>query len=97
MEALRIVATDEARQLIAADGGRLYVRLRKPRCCGAATTLVTRTTTDDPQSYRSLGVDAGFELFVPQGLLRLPDELHVDVRRRPRRVEAYWDGCAWVV
>ena len=39
----------------------------------------------------------GFDLHLPAGLARLPDELHLEARRFPRRVEAYWDGCAWVV
>jgi hypothetical protein len=38
-----------------------------------------------------------FELFLPARLSPLPDELHIDVARFPRRVEAYWNGCAWVV
>jgi hypothetical protein len=39
-----------------------------------------------------------FEVFVPTGLARLPQELHVEIRRFPRRrVEAFWDGCAWIV
>jgi hypothetical protein len=38
----------------------------------------------------------GFELHVPADL-RLPAELHLEARRFPRRVEAYWNGCAWVV
>jgi hypothetical protein len=36
-------------------------------------------------------------VLVPASLARLPDELHVEVRRFPRRVEAYWNGCAWIV
>jgi len=39
----------------------------------------------------------GFELYVPAALGRLPDELHVEARRFPRRIEAYWNGCAWIV
>jgi hypothetical protein len=26
----------------------------------------------------------------------LPDELHLEARRFPRRIEAYWNGCAWI-
>jgi len=37
----------------------------------------------------------GLEVFLPAELT-LPDELHIDVRRFPRRVEAYWNGCAWL-
>ena len=42
-------------------------------------------------------MDAPFELYVALGG-HGPKELHVDARgRRRKRVEAYWDGCAWVV
>jgi hypothetical protein len=37
----------------------------------------------------------GFELYFPAGLDELPEELHVGVRRFPRRIEPYWNGCAW--
>jgi hypothetical protein len=39
-----------------------------------------------------------FELFVRAVGDAIPDELHIAVkgRRRPR-VEAYWNGCAYVV
>jgi hypothetical protein len=33
---------------------------------------------------------------LPRGLTRLRDELHIELRRFPRRLESYWDGCAWV-
>ena len=37
--------------------------------------------------------DDAFEIWAPARLARLPSELHVEVRRFPRRrVEAYWDG-----
>ena len=47
-------------------------------------------------TFRQLATD-GFELYVPAGLARLPEELHLEVQRFPRRVEAYWNGCAWLV
>ena len=37
-----------------------------------------------------------FELYLPQLLAQLPDELQFELRRFPRRLEAFWDGCAWV-
>jgi len=67
------------------------------RCCHPVQTLSTRTDVAHPEEFRSLGDEAGFELLVPQGLAKLPDELVVEARRFPRRVEAFWNGCAWVV
>jgi hypothetical protein len=60
-------------------------------------TLAAATTVRDTEGYRSLGTAAGFELLVPGDLARLPDTLEIEARRFPLRVEAYWDGCAWIV
>ena len=93
---MRIVATQEARELIAERGGRLYVSIKRAHCCGGTQTLTTRTEAGKVE-WRATGDEGGFELFLPAGLTRRPEELHVGVRRFPRRIEAYWNGCAWVV
>jgi hypothetical protein len=92
---MRVVVSEPARSEIAARGGRLYVRLKRARCCGGATRLVTASEPAAGVEFRRVDGTHGFDLFVPAHLGRLPDELHVEVVRR--RVEAYWDGCAWVV
>ena len=38
-----------------------------------------------------------FELYLPTHLAILPDELHVETRGRSGRIQAYWNGLAWVV
>jgi hypothetical protein len=38
----------------------------------------------------------GFELFLAR-MARAPEELHLDVHGRRKRVAAYWDGCAYVM
>ena len=93
---MEITATQEARRLIEERGGRIYVSVKKAACCGGLRTLATRTNVPDEAQYRSLGSDAGFELFVPHDLAQLPARLEIDAHRFPRRVEAYWNGCAWV-
>ena len=40
---------------------------------------------------------AGFGLFLSRRLRTLPEELHVDRARHRPRVDAFWDGCAWIV
>lgn len=93
---MRVVASDSAAEFIREHGGRLYVWTRTSRCCGGRTL---RAATEAPSrlAFRRADATAGFELFVPAALARLPDELHLDVQRFPRRVEAYWNGCAWIV
>jgi hypothetical protein len=93
---VRIVASALAVDLITERGGRLYVWLKRDRCCGGITRLVTASEPPSGREFRRVGPSEGFDLHMPVGLSRLPDELHIDVRRYPRRIEAYWDGCAWV-
>ena len=91
---MRVVVSEPARSLIAARGGRLYVRLKRGRCCGGLTRVVTASEPAAGVEFRCVDGSQGFDLFVPVHLERLPDELHVEVVRR--RVEAFWNGCAWV-
>lgn len=93
---MRLVVSEPAAELIKEQGGRLYVRLKKARCCGAVTTLVTSSTPPPGVEFNLVSGGDAIEVFLPANLGRLPDELHVDVHRFPRRVEAYWNGCAWV-
>lgn len=91
------MASPEAARFVAEGGGRLYVWPKRARCCGGVTTLATSSTRPEGRGFRPLLADGEIEVLVPDGLARLPDELHLELRRFPRRVEAYWDGCAWVV
>jgi hypothetical protein len=91
---VRLVVSEPAAELIKEQGGRLYVQLKKARCCGAITRLVTSSTQPAGVEFRRVADSGAIEVFLPAHLGRRPDELHVDVHRR--RVEAYWNGCAWV-
>jgi hypothetical protein len=93
---MRVVVSEPASELIAQQGGRLYVWLMRNRCCGGGTRLVTSVTPPSDKEFRYVASGGTFELYLPQTLSRLPNELHIEVRRFPRRVESYWDGCAWV-
>lgn len=94
---MQIVASDEARALIAERGGRIYVSVRSQRCCRGVQTLAAASQADARSAWRLVEADCGFALYLPRDLARLPDELHLEARRFPRRIEAYWNGCAWVV
>ncbi len=94
---MRLVVSETAADLIAEQGGRLYVWVHKSRCCNGLRTLETATQPPAGTDFTSVGSDGGrIEVFVPTALSPRPDELQVEARRFPRRVEAYWDGCAWV-
>jgi hypothetical protein len=94
---MQVVASEQTREAIQQHGGRLYVWVRKGRrCCGGLRTLTTAVEPHPDVEFRRVDEERGFELFVPEHL-SLPDELHFDVRGRARSVDAYWNGCAWIV
>lgn len=94
---MKLVAPDSAVDLIRERGGRLYVWKQRTRCCGGATiTLGAATEAPADIDFRRVNDPAGFELYLPATLGELPDELHLEARRFPRRIEAYWNGCAWI-
>jgi hypothetical protein len=93
---MRVVASDPAAELIGERGGRLYVWTTKARCCGGVTRLASGSKPPPGKEFRRAEAAAEFELYLPSALARLPDELQIELRRFPRRIEAYWNGCAWV-
>ena len=92
---MRLVVSEAPAELIEERGGRLYVWPKRAGCCGGLTTLAT-STTPPQREFREAAATDRFELLFPAGLARMPDELHLDVRRHSRGIEAYWNGCAWV-
>lgn len=94
---MRLVVSAQAAELISERGGRLYVWPTRARCCGSVTRLVSANTPPRGKEFDRVDAAGEVELYLPSGLGRLPDELHVELKRYPRRIESYWDGCAWVV
>lgn len=97
MRPMQLVVSEAASDFVQVRGGRLYVWMKRSRCCGGVISLGAATDPPPGRKFRRVVSTTGIELFVPEGLRRLPEELHVDLQRRPRRVEAYWNGCAYVV
>jgi hypothetical protein len=93
---MRLVVSDAAAEVIEEQGGRLFVWPKKAHCCGGLVTLATSTKPQQGE-FRRVAASERFELLFPVGLTQMPDELHIEVRRHPRRIEAYWNGCAWVI
>src|SRR5207253_8505027 len=94
---VRVVVSDPAVELIEERGNRVYVWLNKARCCGGVTMLGTASEPPRRKTFVRVEADEKFELYFDERIPRFPDELHLDLRRFPRRVEAYWNGCAWVI
>jgi hypothetical protein len=93
---VRLVVSARAADAIGEQGGRLYVWPKRRHCCGGVTTLAVATAPPTDKEFRRHDAP-NFELYLPTHLARLPDELHLDAQGRSRRIQAYWNGCAWVV
>ena len=93
---MRLVVSNPASELIAEQGGRLFVWVTRNRSCVGGTRLETATSPPAGKEFRRVESSSDFELYLPCTLTRLPAELHIEARRFPRRVESYWDGRAWV-
>ena len=94
---MRVVASPVVADVVSEQGGRLYVWPRSSRCCRHGLEwLEAGAKPREGVTYDAVPVD-GFELYLAR-MVRLPEELHLDVSgRRRRRVNAYWDNCAYVV
>ena len=92
---LRISA--EARRLIAEAGGELFV-YAGVACCGG--TRYIKTSTRPPEDEVSgYAVHAeGVDVWVKPANGVLPEFLEVEARgRRRSKLEAYWNGCSFVI
>lgn len=95
---MRLVVSGSTSDFISQQGGRLYVWVKQNRCCsGGFRTLGAATKPPPKIEFRRIDDAAEFDLFLPAALATHPSELHLDLKRFPRRVEAYWDGCVWIV
>jgi hypothetical protein len=95
---MRVLATAEVRSFIGEHGGLLFVWVKERKPVRGALRLL-RTSTEPPTDaleWQRVEVN-GFLVFLPPGL-RPPKELHLVVRGlMRRRVEAFWEGCAFVM
>ena len=93
---MRVIISDAAASFIEEKGGRLYVWSTRARCGGGVSLRAAPAPAKRIEFARREDVRQ-FELHLPAALARLPEELHLELRRFPRRVEAYWNGSAWIV
>ena len=92
--------SQEAAELVAAQGGRLWVWAAHPRTCCAGTPAYMHAATGVPpglSGFTRIPV-AGLELWFRALAGVHPDVLEIGVRgKRCPRVEAYWDGCLFAL
>ncbi len=60
--------------------------------------LRASTKPDKRRDFRRVPAES-FELYISSGLeRRMPDELHIEANRFPRKsLSAYWNGLPWVM
>jgi len=95
---MKVLASPEARSFIRERGGLLFVKVvTRSHVRGALRVLhVSTEPPADALDWQRVPAK-GFLLFLSPGLRR-PTELHLEVRGRiRRRLEAFWEGCAFVV
>jgi hypothetical protein len=91
-----VTSSPEAVRLVQEQGGRLYVRAKRARCCHGSITFLETSNDPGERSFRRVAADE-IEIYLDERLGE-PEELVVEAKgRRRKHVHAYWDGCAYVV
>ena len=96
---MRVTATAYAAQFICAHGGQLFVWPTEHRSARLTLALLETSVDPPPGALDFRRVVAGeFLLFMHPAFKTLPEELLLVLRGRRRpRIEAYWDGLAYIV
>jgi hypothetical protein len=97
---MRVEVSEEAAGIVRDRGGTLWVWTARPRVCCGGTPVQFKVSSEPPDDSsgftqtRAGGVDIRFR--APGG--RFPDVLQIALHgRRTPRVEAYWDGCLFIM
>jgi hypothetical protein len=106
----RIVASEAAAELIRERGGRIWVWLDPHTWMGGTLYVYLQSAFEAPgDSRRTRRLRAarrphrfhvlegeGYEVHLEWGSFGPPEEVHLEVKRWPkRRVEAYWNGAVF--
>jgi hypothetical protein len=95
---MHVIAGKEVAELIHDQGGDLFVWTDPHRCCsGTMTYLKSAATPASGRRFARYDV-GGFVLWFDGGAMEPPDELHLEVKGwKKKRIEAYWNGCAFAI
>jgi len=95
---MQVVASDDARRLIAGRGGRLYLWVSCHGYCFGGVKLLeaeTERPASEERHFRRIPAE-GFELYLDARQRLWPQMLVLEVRGRSPKVHAYWNDQAWV-
>jgi hypothetical protein len=94
---VEITAPDDVREFVAAHGGRLFVWISVHR--GVPCTLCLLEASLRPPARRDFDFRRirapGFDVYLESRQRIWPKKMDFALRRH-RRVEAYWNGLAWI-
>lgn len=95
---MRVLANTDVRSYIEDHGGLLFVWVKTHKPMRGAFNFLRTSTEPPPDALEWQRVETkGFLIFLPPGL-QLPKELHLAVKGLlTRRVEAFWEGCAYMI
>jgi hypothetical protein len=94
---VEVVAPKDVREFVAAHGGRLFVWIRVPQGLVPLPCMLEaalRPPRRPELSFRRVG-GPGFDLYLEATQRVWPKTMEFALRRR-KRVEAYWNGMAWI-
>lgn len=92
---VRMVAPDDVREFLAAHGGRVFVWISVHP--GFRTSLCLLETSLEPRGdlgFRRIA-GPGFDVYLESTQRIWPKTLEFALKRH-KRVEAYWNGLAWI-
>ena len=95
---MEITFSPEARLFVEDHGGMLFIHMRRfgRSCC--CITLLQTSTEPPPDAMEWRRIQIKDLLVLTPRTMPLPDSLNVVVSGRFRkRVEALWNGCAFVI
>jgi hypothetical protein len=93
---VKLVAPPEVRKFVAARGGRLFVWISRHRgvlCALAFLETSTELPTIGDLDFRRVHAE-GFDVYLEATQRVWPKTLEFALHRR--RVDAYWNGLAWI-
>ena len=93
-----VLSSPRVADLVRERGERLFVWTSTHQCYNNNITSLANAKKPEPgRTFRRVDAD-GFELYLDPGRMDPPDELHLELKGlRRKRIEAYWNGCAFVV
>ena len=97
---MRVDVSADAAEFVRAQGGQLWVWAARPRMCCGGSPAYLHAATAPPSGLRGFSQvrSAGLDLWFRAPADTLPAFLEIGLRGRRRpRVEAYWEGCIFVV